>query len=89
MYTNIQYFSSSVPTKILVCQVCAQKIKGFSMLNNVKFKNESACTQQNVDLLKKIRLMGIEVSSKGNLRFCININWNWLKTEKPNLGLPN
>jgi len=33
------------------------------MLNNGKVKNESACAQQNADLLKKISLMGTEVQT--------------------------
>jgi len=33
------------------------------MLNNGKVKNESACAQQNADLLKKISLMGTEITA--------------------------
>jgi len=44
---------------------CAQKISNFGMLNNGKVKNESACAQQNSDLLKKISLMGTEAVDSG------------------------
>jgi len=44
--------------------VCAKKISGVDMFNNVKVKiNQHHVPNKSTDLLKKISLMGIEASS--------------------------
>jgi len=45
--------TTSIPTKILVCQRVPKKSSGFGMLNNGKVKNELARAQQKCRFAEK------------------------------------